>query len=282
MKYLTTSLLLLAVATAAPLGSVHMQGTSHHNIPPAERSPHSDADLSDHTPAAAAFKKAFRTFIGRTDQDVDKFMAKAQKTTDEFVEAAAKWKRDAQDATDEANAAFATSKRSLHLRKQMAEDDFDTFVTREYAEAEEKSKVAKKLRREAEEAATLASLAQADHLSSLKRSVDTPSPGEQHSLDLASSASKLRRDADAAADEAQEAFATVAYVLKMRAEDESIDKVVERNQNAAELATVKETRAKKELYFAEKDMRKRVAFFEKEVKLRAEFPLVGEKEGRKG
>lgn len=228
--------------------------------------PDTDTDISNHSPAAAAFRKTFRTFIRRTDADVDKFMLKAQRTTDEFIEAATTWKRNAQEATEEATAAIAVSNRSLQLRKVIEEEDVDAFLNREYARAEASSKHAKRLSREANEAATLAATS------------------EPHPLSLASFASGLRRSADAASEEAQEAFDTVAYDLKVRAEDESIDQIVERDQSAAELATVKETRAKRELYFAEKDLKKRVAFFEKEKKLRAEFPAtasVDEKMGRK-
>ncbi|EME39827.1 hypothetical protein DOTSEDRAFT_56208 [Dothistroma septosporum NZE10] len=238
MKYLASSLLLLAVAAAAPLKDMH----GH--------------DLSDHSSAAAAFKKNFRTFVGRNDGDVDKFMDKAQKTTDGFIEAATVWKRDAQKATEEATAAITRAKRSIRLRKHIAEGDINAFIQCEQAGVEKAATHMESLHCAADDAfcARIAALISSDLSSS-------PSPFP----------SSLHHSADGVASEVEEVFATISYVQKLRANKESIEKVVEHDQKAAELATVQETRAKRGSYFADMDMKKRVKFFEREVKLREEF-----------
>ncbi|KAF2164881.1 hypothetical protein M409DRAFT_56239 [Zasmidium cellare ATCC 36951] len=254
MKYITGTLLLAAAVVAAPTAQ------------PVER----DGDMA---PVAEAFANTFRTFIGRSEEDVAKWLSKGEKVTTETNESAAKWKRDAVDAGDDAAHALAVTKRGLYVRRAAAEDE--DFWKSENSKADELAKKAMKLKREAGELAGVAEEARDAFIALLKRSPaasgEEISAAEERSASTASAAENTARDAEAANQEAAESYATVAYALKVRASPYDIETFVKRDQMNAEVAMSQERRVKRESFFASKAARRREALHERAVKLRGEF-----------
>ncbi|KAK4494130.1 hypothetical protein PRZ48_014428 [Zasmidium cellare] len=258
MKYIAGSLLLAAVAVAAPTQNVKRDG---------------DVSEPERVPVAEAFANTFRTFIGRSEEDVAKWLSKGEKVTTETNEEAAKWKRDVINAGDETAYALAVTKRGLYVRRAEAEDE--DFWKGENEKADDLAKKAMKLRREAGVQAEAADEARKNLIEVLKRSPaaseEEVAAAEEASNAAASTASNLERDADAATKEAAESYATVAYALKVRASPYGIETFVKRDQMNAEVAMSQERRAMRESFFANKAARRREALHEKALKLRENF-----------
>lgn len=278
MRYITSSLLLAAVVAAAPAQSAK-RDSGKSPMPCQEPSRMlivSSPDVEERAPVADVFAKAFPTFIGRSEEDVAKFISKGEKVTTETSENAAKWKRDAVDAGDDAAYALAVTKRGLYVRRAAAEDE--DFWKSENKKADELAKKAMKLKREATESADAAAEASRNYIDVLKRSKERNGPAEEtvrraeeESTVAQMTASNLERDADAAAEEAAESYAVVAYALRARASPWDIETFVKRDQMNAEVAMAQERRVKRESFFANKAARKREALHDKALKLRENF-----------
>lgn len=201
-----------------------------------------------------------------------KFISKGEKVTAETTENAAKWRSDAIDAGHEASHAIAVSKRSLYVRGAAAEDD--EFWREEHEKANDAAKKAMKLTREAKRQAEHAAEFHSKFIDVLKRraaSEHEVKEAEDEYTNAQSIANDLKRNADAAASEASEGYATVAYALQVRTSPEDIETFVKRDQFNAEMAMGHERRVKRESFFADKAARKREAIHRKALELREKF-----------
>lgn len=193
-------------------------------------------EIAARAPIAEAFATTFPGFNGKSSEDVEKFLTKGAQVTAETTSNAAKWKRDAVEAGDEANYAIKISKRSLHIKKQLTADE--TWIEKETVRADELARKVEKLKREV--ASTPENLS-------------------------------LKREASALTEELAETHATLAYALEIRSSSEGIEFFTRRDQSVAEMAMGKERRVKRESFFQSKAARKREAVHERAVKLRGEF-----------
>lgn len=240
MRYFTTSILLAAVAVAAPAPVTRRGGKSHQAIDnatsyaPIILTP--SPEIAARAPIAEAFATTFPSFNGKSSEDVERFLTRGAQVTAETTSNAAKWKREAVEAGDEANYAIKISKRSLHIKKQLSADE--TWIEKETIRADELAKRAEILKREVDD-----------------------TPGEV----------SLKREADALTEQLAETYATLAYAREIRSSSEDIEVFTTRDQSAAEMAMGKERRVKRESFFQSKAARKREAIHERAVKLRGEF-----------
>ncbi|CAK4034536.1 Hypothetical predicted protein [Lecanosticta acicola] len=236
MKHFACPVLLVAAAVAAP-------------APVTKR-----GEVAERAPIAEAFASTFPGFYGKSEEDVAKFITKGAQVTTETSAQAAKWTRDATEAGDEVNYAIAMSKRSLHISKRMSEDE--EWVEKEYERADSLARRAARLRREAVAAAETAS----------------EGKGTAEEVRFQSFAAlNAKREAETALEEVAEAYATVAYALKIRSSPQSVEFFTTRDQTAAEGAMGRERRARRESFFANQAARKREAVHEQALKLRDEF-----------
>lgn len=241
MRYFTTLLLLAAAAMAAPAAVTRRGGKSHQAIDnatsyaPIILTP--SPEIAARAPIAEAFATTFPGFNGKSSEDVEKFLIKGAQVTAETTSNAAKWKREAVEAGDEANYAIKISKRSLHIKKQISTDE--TWIEKETIRADELARKTEILKRQ------IASSNQEDIL--------------------------LKREADALTEKLAETYATLAYAREIRSSSEHIEFFTRRDQSAAEMAMGKERRTKRESFFQSKAAKKREAVHERAVKLRGEF-----------
>lgn len=239
MRYFTTFLLLAAAAVAAPAPITRRGGKSHQAIENAASTRLTlSPEIAVRAPIAEAFATTFPGFTGKSQEDVDKFLTKGAQVTAETTSNAAKWKRDAIEAGDEADYAIKISKRSLHIKKQLTADE--TWIEKETVRADELARKAEKLKRKI-----------------VSSSEDV----------------SLRREANALTEELAETYATLAYAREIRSSSEDVEFFTTRDQSAAEMAMGKERRVKRESFFQNKAARKREAVHEQAVKLRAEFEV---------
>lgn len=84
-------------------------------------------------------------------------------------------------------------------------------------------------------------------------------------------ADNIRRETEDAMSDATEAYALVAYALRIQESSESVDAFVARDETTVEGAMTKERQAKRELFFATNAARKREAIHERTLKLRDDY-----------